>query len=428
MKRKREREDKWHKLDNTAKIYPVIANSHLSGVYRMSVTLKEKICPEKLQQAVEKVTPWFDTFHVRLRRGVFWYYYETNKKIPKIEEEFTYPCRYIDPYSNNQYLFRVSYYECRINLEVFHGLTDGNGALVFFKELLYQYLRLEHREELSVCPDAPSRDVSFNTEDSYQKYYKKMKTEGYGKENAYQLKGEFLGGLKVGILHGYIELEALKRVCKKYQVSVTQYLLAVLIESIYVEEMNFQPSRLPIRINMPVNLRGFFESTTLRNFFAAVIVGFPVEKGNVTFDEILSHVKTTLDEELTKEKLERLISYNVGNEKHWYLRLLPLFIKNIGIRLIYAHSAKAFTTTLSNLGMIRLLPEYEPYVERFHFIMGVSKKQPMKCIVYSYGKELGITFSSVLENTSVQRHFFRKLSQDNIPVKVESNGVYYEMV
>ena len=131
---------------------------------------------------------------------------------------------------------------------------------------------------------------------------------------------------------------------------------------------------------------------------------------------------------MTKEHLEKLISYNVGNEKHWYLRMLPLFIKNIGIKAIYAHSAKGFTTTISNLGIIKILPEYQPYVERFHFIMGVSKKQPLKCIVCSYQEEMVFTFSSVLEDTSIQRHFFKKLSQHGIAVKVESNGVYYEAV
>lgn len=426
MKENNVKESKWHKLDNTAKIYPVIANNSLSSVYRMSATLKEKIAPELLQRAVEIVTPWFETFSVRLRHGVFWYYYETNPKTPRIEEEFTYPCRYIDPYSNNQYLFRVSYYECRINLEVFHGLTDGNGAIMFLKELLYEYLRLAHKGQFPESLDGPSKDASFNIEDSYQKYYKKMKTQGYGKEKAYQLSGEFLGGLQVGILHGYLELDALKLVCKKYEVSITQYFLATLIEGIYVEQMNRQPSKYPIRINMPVNLRAFFESTTTRNFFAAVILGFPIQKDSYSFEEILMLVKEKLDEELTKENLERLISYNVGNEKHWYLRVLPLFIKNLGIKVIYANSAKAFTTTISNLGVMKILPEYEEYVERFHFIMGVSKKQPVKCIVCSYKKELVFTFSSMLKDTSLQRHFFKRMSQDGIPVKIESNGVYYE--
>lgn len=101
-----------------------------------------------LEQALETVLPWFELFHVRLRRGVFWYYFETNRKKPSVEREVVYPCRYLHPYSNNQYLFRAGYYNNRINLEVFHVVTDGMGASVFLKELLYQYLRLAHPEEL----------------------------------------------------------------------------------------------------------------------------------------------------------------------------------------------------------------------------------------------------------------------------------------
>ena len=42
---------KWRRLDNTAKIFPVIANEHLSNVFRISMTLNEEIVPEVLQQA-----------------------------------------------------------------------------------------------------------------------------------------------------------------------------------------------------------------------------------------------------------------------------------------------------------------------------------------------------------------------------------------
>lgn len=40
-------------------------------------------------------------------------------------------------------MFRVTYYKNRINLEVFHVLTDGMGGINFY-ELTYQYLRLAH--------------------------------------------------------------------------------------------------------------------------------------------------------------------------------------------------------------------------------------------------------------------------------------------
>ena len=60
-----------------------------------------------------------------------------------MEQEGSWPCRYIDPKSNQLYLFRVSYYGTRINLEVFHAVTDGMGAVNFLKELTAGYLELK---------------------------------------------------------------------------------------------------------------------------------------------------------------------------------------------------------------------------------------------------------------------------------------------
>ena len=127
---------KWDKLDNTAQLFPVIAREGMSNVYRVSVILKEEIDGEILQQALEKVIPYFDVFKMTIKMGIFWHYFEENKRpLPKVVEEHEYPCLFINHHENNNYLFRMSYYKNRINLEVFHALTDGNGALNFLKEI-----------------------------------------------------------------------------------------------------------------------------------------------------------------------------------------------------------------------------------------------------------------------------------------------------
>ena len=81
----RKKEIKWDKLDNTANVFPVIAGESMTNVYRISVTLQEEIQQELLQEALERVLPWFDVFCVRIRYGVFWYYFETNFSKPEQE-------------------------------------------------------------------------------------------------------------------------------------------------------------------------------------------------------------------------------------------------------------------------------------------------------------------------------------------------------
>lgn len=170
----KDREIKWGKLDNTAHLFPVIAGEGMTNVYRVAIILKEEIQQDLLQQALDMVLPKFSVFNCRLRQGMFWYYFEENgKKSPTVHEEHTYPCRYIDEHRNRSYQFRVTYYGCRINLEVFHSLTDGNGALNFLKELTYQYLRLSHPELGEKYGNRLYKDTSLNTEDSFLQNYKR---------------------------------------------------------------------------------------------------------------------------------------------------------------------------------------------------------------------------------------------------------------
>ena len=74
--REAQREIRWDRLDNTAHLFPVIAGESMSNVYRISVTLTELVDRELLQQALDMVLPKFDGFNLRLRQGVFWYYFE----------------------------------------------------------------------------------------------------------------------------------------------------------------------------------------------------------------------------------------------------------------------------------------------------------------------------------------------------------------
>lgn len=419
---------KWDKLDNTAHLFPVIAGEEMTNVYRISVVLKEEVKKELLQQALDMILPKFELFNVRLRQGIFWYYFEENvKRAPVVSKEKTYPCRYIIQNKNRSYLFRVSYYKCRINLEVFHVLTDGMGGINFLKELTYQYLRLAHpdlREQ--VGGDALSTDTSLNTEDSFLKNYRKSYQKSYKTQKAYLLKGEKYKTPEFGVIHGYLNIPQLKEVCKKWKVSINEYLVTVFIWSVYLEYMHGMPSEKPVRVAVPVNLRPFFDSVTTKNFFAMVSAEFHPEKETYTFEEVLDIVRSSLREQINKEHLEEIFSYNVSNEKALIARAVPLFIKNIAIRSVYTSAALANTSTITNIGNISLKEEYEPYVEGFHAYLAISKGQNLKGTICSYKDTLVFTFSFILKDTSVQKAFFRKLADDGLDVSIESNGVCYE--
>ncbi len=424
---RRESEIKWDKLDNTAHLFPVIAGESMSNVYRISVTLKEKIKPGYLQEALDKTLPWFDVFRVRLRKGIFWYYFEDNKKpAPRVTEENTYPNQFIVPNKNNNYLFRVSYYRNRINLEVFHVLTDGMGGINFLRELTYQYLRIAYPELLEKVPDTLCSDTSLNKEDSFVKNYKKSHAKGYKTKRAYLIKGERLKPLELGIIHGYLPVGQLKDAGKKYGLSINEYLVAVFFWSVYEECLHGGVSKQPVSVAVPVNLRPYYNSITTKNFFVMVSAVFEPDKEGYTFPEIAEITAKSLRSQINPEHLEHLFAYNVSNEKNLMLRAVPLFVKNIAIKSVYRTSALANTSTITNIGNIGIREEYRPYIEKFHAFLSMSKGQGIKGCICSYGDTLVFTFSSTLTDVSVQRGFFRKLAAEGVQVEIETNGVYDE--
>ena len=421
------RDIRWDQLDNTAHLFPVIAGESMSNVYRISVTLTEPVLPQRLQEALDIVLPKFGGFNLRLRQGVFWYYFEENgKPAPKVREENTFPCRFIQQNKNRSYMFRVTYYKYRINLEVFHVLTDGMGGITFLKELTYQYLRLVHPELKERAGDSLKSDTSLNREDSFLKNYKKSSAKGYQTKKAYLIKGEYLRTGEFGVMHGYMKVSELKEVCRSYGVSINEYLVAIYIWSVYTECLHGMPSERPIRVAVPVNLRPYFNSITTKNFFVMVSAEFHPTKETYTLQEVMEIVRESLRSQINREHLEQLFSYNVSNEKLWIARAVPLFLKNIAMRYIYTTSALANTATITNIGNIAVAEEYQPYVEMFHSFLAMSKGQHLKGTICSYKDTLVFSFSYDLADTSVQRGFFRKVASDGIHVEVESNGVNYE--
>lgn len=416
-------EIRWDKLDNTANLFPVIAGESMSNVYRISVTLTELVDHELLQEALDIVLPKFDGFNLRLQKGIFWYYFEENgNPAPKVKEENTYPCRFIVQNKNKHYLFRVTYFKYRINLEVFHVLTDGMGGINFLKELTYQYLRLCHPEIREKVGDDLNCGTSLNREDSFIKNYRKSSSKPYQTQKAYLVKGEKLLPGEFGVMHGYMKIPALKEVCHKYGVSINEYLVGVFVYSVYQECLKGMPSDKPIRVAVPVNLRPYFASNTTKNFFVMVSAEFHPTKEYYTFEEILQTVRESLKAQINKENLEKLFSYNVSNEKVWIARIAPLFLKNLAMKIVYTQSALANTTTITNIGNIGVEDVYKPYIEMFHAFLAMSKGQHIKGTICSYDDTLVFTFSYDLQDTGIQKVFFRKIAADGIEVQLDSNS------
>ena len=176
---------------------------------------------------------------------------------------------------NNGYLFKVTYFKNKINIDIFHALTDGDSGTVFFREIVYTYLEMCYPEELKK-ENRTLRKIEYDTEDSYLKNYDRKSEANGNDKRAYKLKGKKIKGGAVSVIHQIINLEQLKSEAKKYNATITQYLTAVLMYSIYNENYLKYKGKKPIKICIPVNLKKYFPSKTISNFFSYITISPPV--------------------------------------------------------------------------------------------------------------------------------------------------------
>lgn len=422
MKANEEKNLSWRKLDNSAKIFPISAGRKYSTVFRLSAVLNEKINKDVLEQAVINALDIYKPFRVRMKAGLFWYYFENNPKKPVIWEETDYPCQYIDPRTNNNYLFKVTYFENKINIDIFHSLTDGNNGLIFFREIVYSYLELMHPDELK-C-ERTSRKIDYNTEDSYLKNYDKKSKSNSSSKKAYILKGQKIPLNAVSAIHEIIDLEALKKEAKTNDATITQYLTAVLIYSIYEENYKKSNSKKPIKVCIPVNLKKYFPSKTISNFFSYITLEAQVQKNNLdTFEKILEFVKLDFNRRLTEEEITKTMSGNVKLGNNPFIKAVPLFLKKWLVRLSYIEIRKYTSITFSNIGRVGIIGKYQDYINYFLMLIAPEPVEKIKCSSCTFENKMVFTFTSILDDNKIQKRFYEFLIEKGINVEIESNGV-----
>ncbi len=417
-------EPKWFRLDNAAKIYPVVSGPHNGHVFRISFYLKSEIIPEVLQQATIDCKPRFPTFYVRMRKGFFWYYYEVNDKTPEVKPEPPHMCKPIDLHNNNGYHFTCYYYKNRISMEVFHSICDGYGAMEFTKALVFRYLELignalDSENIVLTCKEKPNKA---ETDDSFLNNYDAGHVKRLTVEKAYKIVGTpFLQG-GTGLITGKISTADISKLAKEKGVSVTQYLSALLAYSIIQTGDNKKLYYRPVNIFVPVNVRKYYNSKTLRNFSLYFYSTFRNEGKNFSFDEVLLRNKNNFSSELTANKLRDTLNANVAVEKNIAIKCCPLAIKRMLFKAGYMiHGKRLTTSTISNLGNISLPATMESLIEDIEVSLGAGYNTGPNAALVSYNGITSVAFSRGIRETAIEQFFFSFLGNQGIRTVIKSN-------
>ncbi len=425
--RDKNRRKDWYELDLSAIVYPTLQRRDFSSVYRLSVVLKEEIRPDVLQQALDRTLPRFPTYKAAIRKGLFWRYLEPNDRPgPFVQEDVRNPCQPMYFKANNRYLIRVYYFRNRISLEAHHSLGDGTGGMCVLMTLTAVYLRMLGAAGIQnggFVLDIDGEPEEEELEDAYMRYANAKVCPPRPGEKAYRVRGTAEPFYTLNIIDGIMSVSEVMAAAKRYQATITEYLNAVLLYALLTKQQEERRVRLrPVKIAMPVNLRRFFPSITLRNFITMIYPGVDPRLGEYTFEEIVQQVHNYMRYQLNEKLLRGDITTNAATQRNPFIRVVPLFIKDFVVRLFYTKvQDRNSSAGLTNMGALKAPEGMKPYIERFDIYMGQPFSRRTNCAIISFEDILTVNFASSIIEADVERYFFRKLVKDGIHVKIESN-------
>lgn len=440
---------KWVRLDNASNIFLAARNETDTKVFRLSAEMTEVVDPVLLQSALQETYKEYPLFHNVLRRGVFWYYLEERRGTPKVKLETEPPCSPLYHYDKREFLFRVLYYKDRIHLEVFHALTDGTGALWFYEDLLTEYVRLRQAKVLKSLDKPASREKA-DLEDSFKRYFRKKKKytaieasmeplEKYRDKDladdeeplepepesssVYRIKGKKTPDHRPRVIEMSLPLKEVLDLARSEKVSLTLYMTALYMLAVYRTKED-KSEDVTISTSIPINLRQFFPSVSVRNFFSTTIVSYTFKPDKDDYlDDLYEKLTRQFKAQLQKEALEKRLNRFIRFEFNPLTRITPRPLKDGMLKLVNYFNNKNITVAMSNLGRVQLPEGMEQYVKQTFFYTAAVR--PQFCLI-SYQDVLTISFTSPFVETDIHREFVRLLTEKNVKVTMDVNRVSRE--
>ena len=422
---------RWYALDPAEKLYPLGMRQGEMPLFRMSVYLKKDVIPELLQMALNFMIKRFPSFATTVKSGVFWNYLDSTKKRYSIEEEKGVPCRPIHVASSGSQVFRIQYHQNRISVDFFHVVTDGTGGMIFLKSLAAEYIRLAEGIEVSHqtgrCPTPPEPGV-WNTEDTpdeaetaneFLKAEVYKGSSGFTGKPAVQLSGKLSRMKPCRILHFEMSAAQLKEKAHQYGGSITAYMLGVMF---LAHKFATEETGGSVIIQVPVNIRKFHPSVTLRNDSMYAMISLDLNE-ITTLEEIMPKIRRQLEEKSAREPMDHMVSTAVKMVAG--IRLIPRFIKRpVAERLYGFLGDRLISDTLSNMGIVRMPEEDEPYIEKFDFVLGPSVINRAACAMVTYGDQAVFSITKTTVDPSFEERIEKLLSQDEIRLRITGSPLY----
>lgn len=395
-------------VDNASILFLSLIRPYHTNNFRFCAVLRNPICPDALQQAVDRIHPRYPSVIAGFRQDFTHYRQVAATTSPKVQPD----PGLLKPMTQEELrscCFRVYYSDCTISIELFHALTDGAGAIAVLTALVGEYLKIFCPGEIKQEP--LGEPVECEVVDSFLDFaatsskrlpsrfsYLPPRTE----DADWQVRGSSL----------HLKTRDLLDAAHRYGVTLNTLLTAVMAQSVMQLQTSQQDNKKlkPVRLMVPINLRKMAKSQTLRNFSLYSLPTLEPEQRDLSLQETCDLMAQQLTHQLSPEFQSALVANNVKIQGNWLFRMLPWKLKSGAMRLGYHFFGESNSSlTLTNLGIVRLPENIAPHVVDFQCWMTPRVSSPYGCTILSFGDTVALNISRFCPEDQLGEVFFRNL-------------------
>ena len=399
--------------DISSILYLALARKSYCNLYRFTMTMNEEVDRNVLQKAADQIHDRFAMLMCGFQSS-FFHDVQTfcQKRIQVVED--AQKLKILSKKEIETCPARILVKENQLSIEFFHALTDGYGAVAYISTLTAEYLKL--RYDMSIPMGYPVIPILDEVkEEEIRDEYFSCASKTAAKLNrvaAYQLPRDNKKESMIHTAEKVFSLKDLKTVSKSFGVSPTAFLSEIMAESFMQHQLAQKKTLKPVRIMIPVNLRGFYPSTTFRNFIETIHVTFHHEDIQKTRQERLEHFKKEMKSQLNQEHLFGLVKAHVDVQQSLLFKWAPKAIKYFAFKIGYALFGESNSTlTFTNLGVVNLPQEMHPYVQKIDCYLSPRAGSPYNCAMITYQDHVSLNFSSFNHTESIENAVYSRISQ-----------------
>ena len=392
-------------LDLSALSYPMMRTKRSESNFRFVAELTESVDPTLLTRSLSEVLNEYPIFKTKVVPSFFWHVLRTHDAPLVVKEDDRPPLLPLRKEDTGGYPFRLAYLDKNVVLEVFHAVTDGDIAALFFSDLLTRYAEIRAGEDHV----APRRDLAVR--DAFLQHGRKKRLRDVSLR---KYNGESVCSLGEGrtyrdapeTLSLEMPLSEIRAAAASYGATITEYVAAC-----YVAAILDRPVKKPICLFLPVDLRRFFPTDTMQNFVCFERIRFNPEESDRSFEHILSVVKGEFREKITAENMRERVDDVRRTLTLPIVKYTPLFIKQPLFKLVKCLLNKVRQTAiLSNVGTVTLPPVARSLVRNVKFYLNIGKNAPVNLAVVTYDGICNIDVTNGLTDRSLPDRLFARLT------------------